>query len=300
MKYRSFLSIASLAAVGLLAFGLPSAEAFIAYTPPTLGNLCRQASHIYVLRVERVEKEGPQKGSIVFKYMEQLKGQGKATPDGPLAKHVFAWDTNLTKPTGPREAKVILDWAAEGKMAVLFAQSSDPPKRKQGEPVEASDLLLCGVAHIYIDGYWYWANCDDVNRKVWVAVNGEPIMLTRYCGPANKLGPAVATILRGEQIVVPAMVGDDQQDLEARRAKIQDLPASLKILNYDEQGKPLDESGYPGGKVIPVAGRLPSGKPVGEPGAKISEPVTNNPDDKVKKPLVKPESGEKPNQKKEK
>src|SRR6266576_1077482 len=133
MKHRSFMPTA-LAVIWLLAVWPRPATAFIIYTPPTLGNLCRQSTHIYVLRVERVEKAGPEKGSIIFKSVEQLKAQGVVVPDGTLAKHVIASDVKVGKPTGPNGAKVILDWAAEGKTAVLFALAPDPPKKKQGEP----------------------------------------------------------------------------------------------------------------------------------------------------------------------
>lgn len=291
MKIRSFLLMASLPIVCLLAFCPRPAVAFIMYTPPTLGNLCRQATHIYVLRVERVEKADAEKGSIVFKSVEQLKAQGVVVPDGTRAKHVVASDVKVGKPLGPNGAKVILDWAAEGKTAVLFAQATNQPKKKQGEPTPETDSGLKGHAHVYIDGYWYLASCDSSNSKVWVALYGEPIMLTRYCGPADKLGAAVAKILRGEEIVVPAMVGDNTRELEERRAKVQDLPASLKILNYDEQGKPVGESAYPGGKVTPIPGRLPSGKPVPGPSVWKPEAGDKKPDDK--KPADKKPEGKK-------
>lgn len=293
MKNRLSLLTASLAVACLLAMWPRPAAAYIIYTPPTLGNLCRQATHIYVLRVERVEKGGPEKGSIIFKSVEQLKAQGVVVPDGTLVKHVIASDVNYGKPTGPNGARIILDWAAEGKTAVLFASAPNVPKKKQGEP--AAEIGLGGCpAHVYIDGYWYWAICDRTNSKVWVAVNGEPIMLTRYCGAADKLGIAVAKILRGEEVVVPAMVGDNKQDLEQRRARVQDLRASLKILNYDEQGKPIGESGYPNGKVTPIAGRLPSGKPVPEPGYTKPEPNAKKPAPDARKPAVAPEKPQGP------
>src|SRR5438876_11303027 len=107
MKNRSF-PLTALALACLLAFCPRPATAYIIYTPPTLGNLCRQSTHIYVLRVERVEKAGPEKGSIVFKSVEQLKAQGVVVPDGTLAKHLFASDINVAKPLGPNGAKVIL------------------------------------------------------------------------------------------------------------------------------------------------------------------------------------------------
>src|SRR5262249_3872945 len=153
------------------------------------------ATHIYVLRIERIEKAGTEKGAIIFKTEKQLKAQGVVVPDGTLAKHVIGSDVNVAKPLGPNGAKVILDWAAEGKTAVLFALAAvDQPKKKQGEPTPETDLRGC-PAHVCIDGYWYLAICDGTNSKVWVAAYGEPIMLTRYCGPADKLGAAVAKIL---------------------------------------------------------------------------------------------------------
>src|SRR3954453_22577459 len=143
MKTRSVLfRHASWAVACLLALCPRPATAFILYTPPTLGNLCRQATHIYVLRVERVEKAGAEQGSIIFKSVEQLKAQRVLVPDGTLAKHVVASNGNLGKPTGPNGAKVILDWAAEGKTAVLFALAPPQPKAKPGEPAPELDQGL--------------------------------------------------------------------------------------------------------------------------------------------------------------
>src|SRR5207247_1031051 len=108
VKNRSVRLVWPVAVACLLAFCPRPAAAFIIYTPPTLGNLCRQATHIYVLRVEQVEKVGPEKGSIIFKHVEQLKAQGVVVPDGTRAKHVIASDVNVGKPLGPNGAKVIL------------------------------------------------------------------------------------------------------------------------------------------------------------------------------------------------
>ena len=43
------------------------AAAYIKIEPLTLGNLCGQSNHIYVLKVEKVDAE---KGLILFKYVE--------------------------------------------------------------------------------------------------------------------------------------------------------------------------------------------------------------------------------------
>src|SRR5688572_781929 len=96
---------ASVASACLLAVWLCPSAAYIKVEPLTLGNLCSQSDHVYVLRVKEVNTE---KGVILFKPVEQLKGK----PDGTAAKHVI----------GPKVkgAKVILDWVAEGKTAVMF------------------------------------------------------------------------------------------------------------------------------------------------------------------------------------
>jgi len=206
MKNRSYL-LTALAAICLLAAWPRPAAAYIKFPPPTLGDLCRQSIHIYVLRVEKFSAE---RGVILFQPVQRLKAL-EALPDGALSKHVIAPDAN--------GAKVILDWAAEGKTAVMFAKIRDVK------------------AHVYIDGYWYSVLYDG-KSKCWLAANGEPTLLTRYCGTVDQLGDAVTRILRGEEVVVPAMVGDNPRDLEQRRAKIQDLRASLEILGAAEVRKP--------------------------------------------------------------
>src|SRR6516164_8959434 len=112
MKNRSYL-LTALAAICLLAAWPRPAAAYIKFPPPTLGDLCRQSIHIYVLRVEKFSAE---RGVILFQPVQRLKAL-EALPDGALSKHVIAPDAN--------GAKVILDWAAEGKTAVMFAKIRD-------------------------------------------------------------------------------------------------------------------------------------------------------------------------------
>ncbi len=204
-RKKSLLVMVSLAMACLLAAWPRPTAAYIKFPPTTLGDMCRQAIHIYVLRVEKFSAE---KGVILFQPVRQLKAL-EALPEGALSKHVLASEAN--------GAKVILDWAAEGKTAIMFARDVK--------------------AHVYIDGYWYSALYEG-KSKCWVAANGEPALLTRYCGTVDQLGDAVTKILRGEEVVVPAMVGDNPRDLEQRRAKIQELRASLKILGAAEVRKP--------------------------------------------------------------
>src|SRR5262245_39174020 len=88
----------------LLAWSQP-AMAYIKAPPQTLGGICLETDHICVLKVEKIHAE---RGLILFKHVEQLKGRH----DGTLFRHIVKPEV--------KGAKVILDWAAEGKTAVMF------------------------------------------------------------------------------------------------------------------------------------------------------------------------------------
>ena len=102
------LKCASLVAC-LLAVG--QAAAYINVPAPTLGALCQQSTHIYVLKVEKFSVE---KGVLLFKPVAQLKATGKLS-DATLAKQVIPAKVNGDKVNG---AKAILDWAADGKTEI--------------------------------------------------------------------------------------------------------------------------------------------------------------------------------------
>src|SRR5262249_45175488 len=72
----------ALGVAGLLVAWPRPAAADVAVTPPTLGALCKDSVNIYVLRVEKASAE---KGVILFKGAEVLKGK----PDPTAAKHVI-------------------------------------------------------------------------------------------------------------------------------------------------------------------------------------------------------------------
>src|SRR5262249_43589242 len=108
MNHRSFLLTSVVAAlVGVLLACPRPAEAYIDILPPTLGDLCRQATDIHVLKVDKVSVE---RGVILFKPVKQLKAGDESLPTDAFAKLVIGSDVP--------GAKVILDWAAEGKTAV--------------------------------------------------------------------------------------------------------------------------------------------------------------------------------------
>src|SRR5262249_38867922 len=81
MKREPFL-LPALVIAGLLAAWPRPAAAYVVVTPPTLGALCKDSVNIYVLRVEKASAE---KGVILFKVVEVLKGK----PDPTAGKHVI-------------------------------------------------------------------------------------------------------------------------------------------------------------------------------------------------------------------
>jgi hypothetical protein len=198
-------------ALGALLVLVPGpAAGYIDFPPPTLGALCERSANIHVLRVEKVNA---QKGVILFTCVEVLKGK----PDFTAAKHVVA-----PKLDG---AKIIFDWAAEGKTAVLFTITG---------PGYTPGLPGSGAAHACIDGYWYSLVYESNGAgKCWIATRGTPGLLTRYSGPADQLRQAVAEILRGKEVVVPCLVNDRKEDVAKRTARVQRLRASLDRKDYD-------------------------------------------------------------------
>lgn len=202
MKNTSVLFAAALACL-LTAW---PAEAYIKAPPRTLGSVCLESDHVSVLKVEKVDAE---KGVIHFKHAEQLKGKH----DGTAVKHLIKPDLDDgTGRANGKAAKVILDWAAEGKTAVMFYFTGGNSR-----------------GHVYIDGYWYWVGGVPDKPTNWVAAGGEPTQLAIYSGTADKLRDAVEKILKGEEVTVPAMAADNRDDLLNRRAKVQDVRATAGI-----------------------------------------------------------------------
>ena len=246
MKNKSVLFASAVVACLLTAW--PS-SAYIKAPPKTLGSVCLESDHISVLKVKKVDAE---KGVIHFQHVEQLKGKH----DGTDVKHLIKPDLDDgTGRTNGKPAKIILDWAAEGKTAVMFYFTGGNSR-----------------GHVYIDGYWYWVGGVPDKPANWVAAGGEPTQLTIYCGTADKFRDAVEKILKGEEVAVPVMVGDNRNDLLQRRAKVQDVRASLKIVGTDTLERLANRSDgkKPAGPKPALGEKKPGGtKP--EPGEKKPE-----------------------------
>src|SRR5262245_27643622 len=101
-------------AVAALVAGLaaPAALGYIHFPPMTLPKMCQAAHHIRVLKVCKHNKE---KGVILFEVAESLKGHSSQITS---FKHVIRTDAEGVKP--------ILDWADDGKSAVMFSVEGNP------------------------------------------------------------------------------------------------------------------------------------------------------------------------------
>jgi hypothetical protein len=202
------------------------AGAYIDAAPLTLGALCADSHDICVLQVEKFSVE---RGVIIFKCVEILKGKPDAT-----SKHAIASSRFFTRPRYDQFnpeirqkkvkemddfAKIILDWAAVGKTAVLF----DIRSPLAGTPVFSG--------HVYIDNFWYRMIYEEGFGHLFEE-NSETL-LTRYCGPPARLKDVVSDILKNKEVVVPCMLNDNKEDLQQRKAKIQRMRASLKLRDYN-------------------------------------------------------------------
>src|SRR5262249_3386542 len=115
-------------------------------------------------------------------------------------------------------AKIILDWAAEGKTAVFF-DIRHP----------ATGAVFSG--HVYIDNYWYRVLYEEDFCHLFE--DNSETLLTRYCGSPARLKEAVSDILKNKEVIVPCMVNDNKEDLQQRKAKIQRMRAGIRIKDYN-------------------------------------------------------------------
>jgi hypothetical protein len=191
------LSRASIAALILLLLSTSISTAYVE-APMSLGAVIAQSSHILTMRVEKVDKE---KNLIIFRKVQDLKGQHP----GDVIKHIIGRGG-----FHPREWQFIMEWAEPGKTAVFFHNG--------------------GASETCISNYWYQAYAGG---EWWNMSHGEPYLLRSFAGNPDKLAAAVTSIVAGQEVVVPCMVDGDKNTLQTRAGKIQRLKASLKIQDYN-------------------------------------------------------------------
>jgi hypothetical protein len=165
----------------------------------SFGAVVTQSSHIFLMRVESVDRE---KKVVVYRKLQDIKGKHPVE----IIKH------NLSNAgLRPTEWKTALDLVEPGKLAVMFHNG--------------------GASETCLGTWWYQAYAGG---EWWNHVHGEPFLLRSYCGAPEKLVGIVGQMLEGKEVVVPCMIDNpNKEDLHNRRAKIQRLKVSLKILDYN-------------------------------------------------------------------
>jgi hypothetical protein len=189
-----------LLAVGLLLVGPRRAAFGYVEAPHSLGQVLSLSTNAMVLRIEAVDK---QKNTIIYRKVRDLKG----THPTDIVRH------NLGQAGyNPREWQYPMAWAEVGKLGVFFHNGG------QGE--------MC------TGNYWYQLGNGG---EWWSMTHGEPFLLRSFCGNIDKLIAAITEMQAGRQVVVPCMVDGNKDDLHLRRARIQRLRCSLKLLDYNAQ-----------------------------------------------------------------
>ena len=185
-----------LAVIGALAITFHPARAYVE-APQSLGSVVQQSTNILVCVVEKVDKE---KNLIVYRKVEDLKGKHPTD----TIKHNIA-----RAGYHPREWQYVMEWAEVGKTAIFFHNG--------------------GAGEMCVGNYWYQIYPGDW----WNMSHGEPFLLRSYAGKAEKLIPLVRDIVAGKEVIAPCMADGNKDDLHMKRAKIQRLRCSLKLLDYN-------------------------------------------------------------------
>jgi hypothetical protein len=180
----------------ILALPAPPAAGYITYPPMTLQKMCDVSSSIRVLKITRHSKD---KGVILFKVVETLKKRHEPLDPG---KQVV--------PKGANGVGPVLDWAGEGKTAVLFSIDGTP----------RGGTVPIGVGYVFIDGYCYFVDYSP-SGKYWLVVRGDPGLSACYHGPAAKLRDLVRDVLAGKKVQVPTKEPAVKEDVFKRNGEIE-------------------------------------------------------------------------------
>jgi hypothetical protein len=174
----------------------PAAVGYIHFPPMTLPKMCKASHQIRALKVEKHHKD---KGVIVFEVAGKLKG---GESEITSFKHVIR--------TGAEGVKPILDWAENGKTAVMFSIEAKPRAATRG------------LGYVFIDEYCYSVDYNS-SGKYWLLIRAEPGMSACYHGSVEKLQEAIKDVLDGKEVKVPVKEPDAKEDRNRRNEEINDV-----------------------------------------------------------------------------
>jgi hypothetical protein len=211
-------------AVIVVLLALPQrGSAYVDLPAQSLAMLCRYpyASDIAVLRVEEVKRE---KYGLIFRKVRDLKGKYPGERVTLIVREQPANENYhpLDNKNHPQQRRQVMDWAEEGKTAVVL--------------YSAGKQLLCLGTH--------WVSVTGEAGKPpsegpWVLPAGcDSRFLRLYCGDGEGLVTAVNDLLAGKEVTVPHMVGTDEMlndrsaPIRWRRADRAD-PFDLEAFNRD-------------------------------------------------------------------
>src|SRR6185295_4857698 len=191
-------------AIAVLSGMALGAHAYIdAYRPETLGAVCERANTITVVKLEKLSKE---KGVFIYRKVKDLKGS--------CPREVFR--EVLTSAHEPPEREHYLQWAEEGKLAVIFRH-------------ENRQAIAIGEQWTVNDG----APPKDPAEMWTIGTRTEPWFLKNYYGDSEGLAKAVEELLAGKEVTVPAMLGDRDKELRKMSGRRVTFRASLKRLDFN-------------------------------------------------------------------
>jgi len=202
-----------MAVVLILGSAKPALPYIDVHRPETLGAVCSRATSITVFKVEKLDKE---KGIIIYRKVEDLKG---ACP-----REIFR--EFLSAAHEAHERKHYLDWVDVGKIAVLFRH-------------ENRQAIAVGEQWTVNDG----APPKD-DGEVWtIGTRTEPWFLKNYCGEPDQLARSVKELLSGKEVIVPVMAGNRDSNLRKREGKRIRVRASLQRQDYNLERDRVEEEG---------------------------------------------------------
>lgn len=204
-----------LSALPLLLLAAPAAPGYVE-APMPLSSVIHQSVVVCTMTVARVDR---QKNLIVYRKTQDLKGKH------PLdeIKHNIGFGG-----LRPGEWQEIMNWAEVGKTAVFFHNG--------------------GASETYTAGGWYQAYPQG---DWWAMSHTEPFLLRTYAGKADKLGPAVADLLAGKEVLVPCLADGNRDAILKRTARVQRLRTTMKMLDYNPK---RDFAGWGGEDIRRLAG----------------------------------------------